>query len=76
MDDFRSNYLDTLEFDMDYQDLLAMERSCIREFIDQGQASILYLMWNNIDKEEYAVREKMFPNMFEHDTDYSDGGVI
>lgn len=62
--DFRDTYLDTLEFDVDYQDRLQMERSSIKEFIDAGQAAVLYNLWANVDKEEQAVREKMFPEFF------------
>jgi hypothetical protein len=64
MEDYRTGYLDLLDVDMDYQDRLFMERSAVREFIDTGQATILYIIWSNIDNEEQALRESMFPEYF------------
>jgi len=56
----RTNAMDMEEFDLDYDDRLYMERSCIREFVCPGQASVLYVLWDRADNVEASFRIEHF----------------
>lgn len=72
MSDNRNASIDILFLDVEYQDLLVMERTCIREFVGPEQAVVLYSLWSNVDRQEIAYREAMYPDMHDNNDPFKE----